>query len=148
MWWGGMIVGPIMMIVFLVAAVVAIAWALCQSALNIGSDSYVERPDRQGLSRTLNPRRTALSYVRPCSAGVPLAMMNSAALASLIKFSRSEAQCVRRTIQCRDFVPCGSSLDWRLCDRPAGLAGIDVLLTLLARKPAVDRCRPWSAAPI
>ena len=37
--------------------------------LRTGSDAYVERPDRQGLSRTLNLRRTALSYVRPCFAG-------------------------------------------------------------------------------
>ena len=50
----------------------------CQSAPNIdsrlewafGSHSYVERPDRQGFSRTLKPRRTVRSYVRPFRAAV------------------------------------------------------------------------------
>ena len=58
-----------------------------------GSDSYVERPDRQEVSHGfLSLRRTVRSYVRPFDADLPLAMMNSAASASLINFARSSAR--------------------------------------------------------
>jgi hypothetical protein len=63
----------------------------CKIACNNGSDAYVEWPDRQGFSRALNRRRTVRSYVRPCDADFPLAMMNSATSASLITFARSMA---------------------------------------------------------
>jgi putative membrane protein len=38
MWWGGMIVGPIMMIAFVVLMVLAIAWALRATGLGWHSD--------------------------------------------------------------------------------------------------------------
>jgi putative membrane protein len=38
MWWGGMIIGPIMMMAFVVLTVLAIAWALRASGLGWRSD--------------------------------------------------------------------------------------------------------------
>jgi putative membrane protein len=44
MWWGGMIVGPIMMILFLVVAVLAVAWALRATGLGWSLDRREQTP--------------------------------------------------------------------------------------------------------
>jgi len=38
MWWGGMIIGPIMMVAFVVLTVLAVAWTLRATGLGWGSD--------------------------------------------------------------------------------------------------------------
>jgi putative membrane protein len=44
MWWGGMIMGPIMMIVFVVVTVLAIAWTLRATGLGWQLDPREQSP--------------------------------------------------------------------------------------------------------